>query len=133
MSIDLKKIFSIYATIGIPLLYLYNIYLAYNFPDTFAASLQLKILGMILALLGVTLWIISYMNLGWSFGVLPQKQKRVTKGLYKYFNHPMYIAIYLTFLGLSLSNASLPGLLFLMLFMVPLLVIRATLEEKRLM
>jgi len=130
--IDWKKVFSIYATFGIPLLYLYNIYLAYTFPHTLFISWQLQIFGLLLTLCGVVMWTVSYINLGWSFGVLPQKQKRVTKGLYKYVSHPMYIAIYLTFLGLSLSNTSLPGLLFLTLILVPILTLRATLEEKNL-
>lgn len=130
--IDWKKVFSIYATIGIPLLYLYDIFLAYAFPKTFQVSFPLLLLGILLSLVGSCLWIMSYMHLGWSFGVLPQKQKRVTKGLYKYFNHPMYVGIYITFLGLALANASLPGLLFLLLVIVPLLVLRATLEDRRL-
>lgn len=132
MLIDWKKVWSIYATIGIPLLYLYNIYLAYAFPQTITISFQLRILSMVLAVGGVTIWVISYINLGLSFGVLPQKQKRVTKGLYKYTNHPMYIGIWCTFVGLSLTNASLPGLLFLTLIITPLLTARAILEEKNL-
>ena len=132
MYIDWKKVWSIYATIGIPLLYLYNIYLAYAFPNTITESLQLKLLGIIFAGIGAVIWIISYINLGISFGVLPQKQKKVTRGLYKYTNHPMYIGIWCTFVGLSLANASLPGLLFLTLIMTPLLVIRAAFEEKQL-
>lgn len=130
--IDWKKVFSLYATIGIPLLYLYNIYLAYAYPQTFFSSVAIRLLGIVLTVIGLGVWIISYVNLGWSFGVLPQKQKRISKGLYRYFNHPMYAGIYCTFLGLSLANTSLPGLLFLTLIIVPLLTLRATLEEKKL-
>lgn len=130
--VDWKKVWSIYATIGIPILYLYNIFLAYQYPKTMLITPRLAIFGVILALFGIAIWIISFINLGISFGVLPQKQKRVTRGLYRYINHPMYVGIWCVFIGLSLANSSLPGLLFLALIMTPLLVIRATLEDRQL-
>lgn len=102
------------------------------FPDTFDASFQLKFLGIILSFIGIIFWIISYFNLGHSFGVIPQKQKRVTKGLYKYVNHPMYMAIFITFLGISIANASWQGLIFLNLIIVPLFFVRAYFEDKNL-
>nr|MBI5455466.1 DUF1295 domain-containing protein [Candidatus Levybacteria bacterium] len=119
-------------TIFVPLLYLENILIAFSNPNSFNITPSLIILGLILALLGLILWVLSYINLGRSFGVLPQKQKRVKKGVYKYLNHPMYIGIWLTFLGLSLANASWQALVFLNLVTTPLLFIRATLEEKQL-
>lgn len=102
------------------------------FPNTFDASFQLKFLGIILSFSGIIFWITSYLNLGHSFGVIPQKQKRVRKGLYKYVNHPMYMAIFITFLGISIANASWQGLIFLNLIIVPLLFVRAYFEDKNL-
>lgn len=119
-------------TILIPLLYLTNILIAFANPHSFKAAFSLVYLGLILAFLGLALWILSYINLGKSFGVLPQKQKRVKKGVYKYLNHPMYVGIWLTFLGISLANASYQALVFLNVVITPLLFIRAMLEEKQL-
>ncbi len=130
--IDWKKVLSIYATIAIPLLYIYNIFLAYAYPQTLSLTFQVKLLGLFLAVIGIVIWITTYLHLGFSFGVLPQKQKRVTRGLYAYFNHPMYGGIYLTFLGLSLANSSLPGLLFLNCILLPVLFLRANAEDKQL-
>src|SRR5680860_1799570 len=122
-NLNLKLILSFYITFLIPFIYFANIALAYFFPRTISLSVSLSLLGLIFAIIGLILWIISFLNLGRSFGVLPQKQKRVTKGLYKHFKHPMYLGIFLTFLGLSLANASKPGLIFL---------IRTNLEDKKL-
>ncbi|MEK7160310.1 MAG: methyltransferase [Patescibacteria group bacterium] len=119
-------------TVLIPLLYLTNIFIAFNNPYSFNATFSLVLLGIIFAFLGLTLWIASYINLRGSFGVLPQKQKRVRTGVYKYFNHPMYIAIWLTFLGISLANASWQALVFLNVAITPLLFVRAHFEDKKL-
>jgi protein-S-isoprenylcysteine O-methyltransferase Ste14 len=119
-------------TIIIPLLYLLNILIILKTPNTVVFNLNLVILGSGLAAFGLFFWIISFINLGKSFGVLPQKQKKVKTGLYKYFNHPMYIGIWACFLGLSLANSSWAGLVFLNLVITPLLFIRAAFEEKKL-
>lgn len=44
----------------------------------------------------------------------------------------MYIGISLVFFGLSLANQSKEGLLFTIAIMLPLLIIRAILEDKKL-
>ncbi len=131
-KINWKLVFSFWVTLFIPSLYLLNIYLAFVFSNTFDATFQLKFLGIILSFTGIIFWITSYFNLGHSFGVIPQKQKRVKKGLYKYFNHPMYMAIFITFLGISIANASWQGLIFLNLIIIPLLFVRAYFEDKNL-
>ena len=119
-------------TVLIPLLYLINILIAFNNSYSFKATLPLILLGIILAFLGLIIWITSYINLGKSFGVLPQQQKRIKNGLYKYLNHPMYVGIWLSFLGLSLANASWQALIFLNIVITPLLFVRAVFEEKKL-
>ncbi len=130
--INLKLIFSFCLTIFIPLLYLLNIYLAYYYPNTIKLPFLLILLGIIFFTIGLTFWIISFYNLRKVFGVLPQKQKKIKTGLYKYFKHPMYIGIFLTFLGLSLANSSKPGLLFLFFIILPVLILRIKFEEKNL-
>ncbi len=127
-----KTSLSAFATILIPLLYILNLLFIAGYSGTFFAPMSVEILGIVSALIGMSIWVITFFNLKGSFGVLPQKQKRVKKGLYKYFNHPMYVGIYYTFLGLSFANRSWQGLFFLTVIMTPLLVIRATLEDKKL-
>lgn len=130
--IKVRLIISFYLTILIPILYLVNIYLAYFYSNTIELSPVLILTGIISFTVGLIFWIISFYNLRKVFGVLPQKQKKIKVGLYKYFKHPMYIGIFLTFLGLSLANASKPGLLFLFFVILPVLILRIIFEEKKL-
>lgn len=123
---------SFLGTLLIPLLYLINIKIAFQTSGSFSATYYFIILGVLISVSGLIIWVVSYINLGRSFGILPRKQKRVKKGLYKYFNHPMYIGIYLTFLGISIANRSWQGLFFLNLVILPLLFVRAIFEEKKL-
>jgi protein-S-isoprenylcysteine O-methyltransferase Ste14 len=130
MKIEWKLVWSFYLTLIIPLLYLTNIYLAYSLPGTINSSTFSILIGMLIATIGIIIWIISYIHLGRSFGVLPQKQKRVTTGIYKYLRHPMYLGIWLTFLGLSFSTGSKAGIIFLVIIISPLFALRIKLEEK---
>lgn len=129
-AVLLQKTFSFYLTFSIPLLYVVNIFVAFVDAHSFFSPVSLSILGIVITIAGILGWITSYVNLGRSFGVLPQKQKYTNCGLYRYTKHPMYISIWLTFLGLSLANNSWQGLVFLNLIIVPVLFIRAGLEEK---
>lgn len=130
--INIRQIFSFAATFGIPLLYLYNLAIIYRFSNTLLLPLPIILLGLIMAFIGIQLWAISFITLGRAkaFGVLPQKQKRIRKGIYRYFSHPMYVGIWLMFIGLSLADQSKAGLLFTNIVMLPLLIIRALAEEK---
>ena len=132
IKINWKLVLSFWFTIFIPLLYIVNIYLAASFSKTFSPTPAVILIGLIFAFFGLMIWIISFFNLGFSFGVLPQKQKRVTKGIYKYFNHPMYIGIFCAFLGLSIANGSWQGLVFLNVVLLPVLFLRAYFEDKNL-
>jgi len=127
-----RLILEFYAIAAIPLLYLTNIYLAYSFPKTIPSSIITTIIGTVTAIIGLSVWITSYLHLGKSFGILPQNQKRISKGIYKYISHPMYLGIWLTFLGLSLAQASKAGIIFLCLVITPLFALRIKLEEKKL-
>ncbi|HYM65100.1 MAG TPA: methyltransferase [Candidatus Sulfotelmatobacter sp.] len=130
--INWKYVWEFILTLLIPLLYLGNIYEIMKTPNSFKASYLFTFLGIVFAIVGLSLWILSYVNLGKSFGVLPQEQKRIKIGLYKHLNHPMYIAIWLTFLGLSLANSSAIGLIYLNLIITPLLFVRSHFEDKKL-
>lgn len=131
-GVNWNLVWQFVGTVFIPLLYLTNIFIAFNNSFSFKPAFSLVLLGVVIAFLGLILWVVSYINLGKSFGVLPQKQKKVKKGVYKYLNHPMYIGIWLTFLGISLANASWQALVFLNIVITPLLFIRAVFEEKKL-
>lgn len=130
--VNWKLVFSFYITLFVPVLYLSNLGIAYFTPGTLNIEPSIVVLGLPMALFGLIFWIVSFINLRHSFGVLPQKQKRIKTGLYKHFNHPMYIGIYATFFGLSLSVKSLPGMFFLNIIILPLLIIRAYFEDKNL-
>lgn len=125
-----KYILQFYLTIAIPLFYLLILFIINYSMETLSIPSQLSIIGLLFALCGLLLWIVSYVNLGRSFGVLPKRQKRVRQGVYQYLPHPMYIGISATFLGLSIAVRSYPGLLITLIFLIPLLCIRAILEEK---
>lgn len=128
-----KLVLEFYLTFLIPLLYLANIFISLKNPQTINLPISLIVLGVLIAAVGLIIWLISYINLGNSFGVLPKKQKKVKTGLYKYTNHPMYLGIWLCFLGLSIANSSWQGLIFLNLVITPILFIRARFEDKKLL
>lgn len=65
-----------------------------------------------------------------SFEVIIQKDhKLITKGLYKNIRHPMYLGISLILLGLAIALSSLYGILFLIIFGIPVLLYRISAEE----
>ena len=127
-----KSLSSFLLTGTIPLLYLFNLFLIWRFQETIFFPGPILILGVILALMGTILWAISFWELLSVFQVLPVANKRIKKGVYRWLKHPMYVGIFLTFTGLSLTFQSQPGLIFALFLILPLLAIRATLEEKRL-
>jgi protein-S-isoprenylcysteine O-methyltransferase Ste14 len=126
-----KGVVEFYGTIGVPILYGVNLWLVAN-GGNLRLGLFVKLLGLVIGLSGVGLWLISFVNLGDKFGVLPRRQAKVKRGLYKWFPHPMYMGIEMTFLGLSLANESDKGIAFSVLVMLPLLWWRAGFEEKKL-
>ena len=127
----LRNVAEFYGTVGVPLIYGLGLWLiAYGQRMSLSETFQIG--GLIGAMLGMCLWIISYVHLGSSFGVLPRVQKRVSRGIYGYIKHPMYKGIMLTYLGLSIANQSLTGAWFCILVMFPMLYIRARLEDKKL-
>lgn len=125
----IRGVLEFYVTIGVPLLYAVNLWLiavkgGVNF------GIVPRLIGAFLTVGGLFLWTLSYINLGRAFGVLPKKQKRVKKGVYRLFRHPMYWGIVATFGGLSLVNGSMAGIIYLGLVLIPLLWVRAKLEER---
>lgn len=128
----LRNILEFYATIGVPILYLFVLFVMYQGAGSLEFPLWFVICSTGTTGLGLIIWGVSYINLGKSFGVLPKKQKATRSGLYRYMKHPMYVGIGCTFVGLSLAFRSAAGLIATVLFLIPLLILRARLEEKKL-
>lgn len=128
----LKLILEFYLTLAIPLSYGFGLWLIWRSWDQASLSGPAVISGVVLSLSGLFLWFMSYRALGSAFGVLPQVQKVVNRGLYRWLRHPMYLGIFLTFLGLSLAVGSRSGLVYCFGYLTPLLLIRARSEERRL-
>jgi len=84
-------------------------------------------------LAGVTLLIAAIIHLGKSLAVLPRADRLVTRGVYRYLRHPIYIGLTMTILGLIVASGSLFGLVFLFVVVVPLNIARARLEERALL
>lgn len=126
-----KNLIEFVGVAGIPCVYFINLYLIayYKGPEE---RLWVMGGGLALSIIGIGLWIISYLSLGKSFGVLPRRQKRVVGGIYKYIKHPMYLGIMMTFVGLALANGSILGLCFSLFILLPILIIRVYWEEKEL-
>ena len=59
--------------------------------------------GVILAGVSFILWIISRLQLGTSFSMLPKASRLVTNGIYSKTRHPMYIFSSLCLLGLFVA------------------------------
>lgn len=93
-----------------------------------------SIIGLLVTLLGLFLWGMGFLNLGKkAFSILPEAKVLQTERIYKYFRHPIYLGITLTFLGLSLSLGSWEGFIYIIIIIIPLTIIRAREEEKVLM
>ena len=136
----ISNILNFYLTILIPLLYVAILYITYHTPNTFpqneitkTRNNEITFFSLIITFIGLTLWLTCYYYLKNSFGVLPRTPKKIIKsGPYKYMNHPMYIAIFLTFTGLALANQSLYGFLTNLLILTPVNFYRGHQETKQL-
>ncbi len=87
--------------------------------------------GLILAIAGVTIRLISRRTLGryFSSGLrIVEKHELVTYGIYRYVRHPAYTGDLLFQFGLTLFFSSLYGLL-IMLLLVPCILYRIGIEE----
>jgi protein-S-isoprenylcysteine O-methyltransferase Ste14 len=126
-----KNVFEFYGTVGVPVFYALGLYLiAYG--TKIELGINFQVIGIFLTIVGIVIWILSYVSLGSHFGVLPMVQVRTKKGIYQYHKHPMYLGIMATYLGLSLANRSGTGIGFTVLLLWPLLTLRSKLEDKQL-
>jgi protein-S-isoprenylcysteine O-methyltransferase Ste14 len=79
-----------------------------------------------LALVAWALWTLDVGMLG---GVTPTAPRLVVAGPYRFLRHPVYVGMVISVLAHPLAEASLPGLLAALLFVIPAVVYRAGREE----
>ena len=60
-------------------------------------------------------------------------ERLVTRGVYRYLRHPVYMGIDMTLFGLFLAVGSTVGMIYFFVVVVPLNIIRSRLEEKALL
>ena len=126
-----KKRFSL--NILVPSIYFIPLAVAYFSPKNFGFGVPGLIgFGLGVGFLGLILWITSLINLGRSLAVLPEADRLITKGIYKYVRHPMYIGITLTLFGLPLACGSTFSMVYLFIIVLPLNVFRIRREEEAL-
>ncbi|MBC8282530.1 MAG: isoprenylcysteine carboxylmethyltransferase family protein [Nitrospinae bacterium] len=117
----------------VPSLYLLPLVLAYLGPKNFGFGHdEFVYVGLAIGAVGVILWVLAMFTLGPSLAVLPGTDKLVTRGVYRYLRHPIYIGIILTLGGLFLACGSTICLVYVFAVVVPLNIFRARSEEKAL-
>lgn len=123
--------------ITIPSLYLLPllaVYFSNPDPESFGFhSDRVVYAGLGLGLAGWVIWIVSMWNLGGSLAVLPGTDRLVIRGLYQYMRHPIYLGITLTLFGLMLTVGSLWGILYVVFVVLPVNIVRARMEDKKLL
>lgn len=119
----------------VPALYLAPVVAAYLLPKHFGFGYRpLVYAGLAAGLAGLAIWIFAMLCLGRSLAVLPSGGGGlVTRGVYKYLRHPIYVGVTLTLFGLLLACGSVFGMVYLAVIVVPLNLFRARLEEKALL
>lgn len=118
-------------TFSIPLFYLSGPGLIYL--TQARVGLFSQLLGLSITTIGLVFWFGGYFSLGFAnFSVLPSVKALKTKGFYQITAHPIYLGIFLTFLGLSLATGSTLGLVYTFFAVLPLNLYRARLEERKL-
>ena len=70
--------------------------------------------GLIIFSLGLSILIIATIN----FAATPLDEP-ITRGVYRYSRHPMYIAIFFTYLSVAIASASWVFLLFSIVYLIP--------------
>ncbi len=132
--IDLKNLSSnqrFFLNILVPSLYLLPLVFAYLGPKNFGFGYdELVYAGLSVGAVGVILWVLAMLTLGPSLAVLPGTDRLVTRGVYRYLRHPVYVGIVLTLSGLFLACGSAICLAYVLVVVIPLNIFRAKTEEQ---
>lgn len=87
-------------------------------------------LWLILAVIGLLVWLTSYLYLSPSWYFYPQTNQLVTKGTYRFIRHPVYLGSIVVFLSISLLVNSQPALWYVLFLILPVNFARSKWEEK---
>ena len=132
--IDIKNLSSnqrFLLNILVPSLYLLPLVFAYLGSKNFGFGYdELVYAGLSVGAVGVILWILAMLTLGPSLAVLPGTDRLVTRGVYRYLRHPVYVGIVLTLSGLFLACGSTICLVYVLVVVIPLNIFRARTEEQ---
>ena len=90
-----------------------------------------SLIGTIIEIIGLSITYIALYNLRYSFGIFVQVRDIVTKGLYRFVRHPIYLGYILDCLGFTIISCRLYYFIFFIISIF-LYVYRACLEEKKL-
>ncbi len=131
---NLTPNFRLVLNILIPSSYLFIVTVTYFGPKNFGFGFQVIVTpALLIGFFGLILWIISMINLGSSFAVLPGSKRLVRTGVYKYIRHPMYCGINITLGGLIVASGSYIGVCVYLILAIPLNIVRSRWEEKALL
>ena len=115
----------------VPSLYLLPLVFAYLGPKNFGFGYdEFVYAGLSVGAVGMILWILAMLTLGPSLAVLPGTDRLVTRGVYRYLRHPVYVGIVLTLSGLFLACGSIICLVYVLVVVIPLNILRARTEEQ---
>ena len=132
--IDIKNLSSnqrFLLNVLVPSLYLLPLVFAYLGSKNFGFGYdELVYAGLSVGAVGVILWILAMLTLGPSLAVLPGTDRLVTRGVYRYLRHPVYVGIVLTLSGLFLACGSTICLAYVLVVVIPLNIFRARTEEQ---
>src|SRR4029079_10386705 len=91
----------------------------------------MHVIGLILTIVGIGLLTIARVQLGNSFSITPQARALVTTGLYSKVRNPVYVSAAVVIAGFVMY-VGMPMLLLLFLVLIPMQVLRARAEGRKL-
>ena len=104
---ETEKKIDIFSTIFLFLLFIYSVVLPLQLGTVwFYTGLVIFLLGLILGLIVSIPWVTTPLD------------EPLTKGLYRYSKHPIYLTIFLRFIGVGIASASWLFLLFLIVHII---------------
>lgn len=105
----------------------------YNLPETLPRDAAVRMAGIALIILGMSIRYISIRTLGRFFTAhlrVDEGRKLIREGIYKKLRHPSYFGMIFSFIGLPLAFSSLIGIICMMLIGIPSILFRINVEEK---
>jgi len=105
----------------------------FNLPSILPRVIGLRLLGVFLLILGISIRVVCIQTLGRFFTAhlrVNEGRRLIQEGIYKNLRHPSYFGMVFSFLGLPLACCSLIGLIYMLAIGIPSLVFRINLEEK---